>query len=188
MDPRFGHLGLFLYKDKGPPEDANNYSRITLLSCVGKLFTALLNKRLSDMLSDNNAIGAEQAGFREGYSTIDHVYVLNALIQLFILKRKHVYCAFIDLQKAFDSINRTKLWNKLLSYNINVKVLTIIQNIYKQAKSCVGINSSTSYEFQCNVGLRQGDNLSPLLFALYINDFSDYIRKNFNGISPFAEY
>ena len=183
-------LGIILpiYKNKGSPKEADNYRGITLLSCVGKLFTALLNKRLSNMVYANGIIGEEQAGFREGYSTMDHIFVLNTVIQLYLAKRKRLYCAFIDYKKAFDMINRTKLWSILLRSNINGKILTVIQNLYKHAKSCVRINHCLSDTFCCNVGLRQGENLSPLLFALYIKDFNNHISCNYNGINPFAEY
>ena len=71
-------------------------------------------------------IGEEQAGFREGYSTTDHIFVLNELINLYLEKKKRLYCCFIDYQKALDTINRTALWGKLLKNEINGKIFTII--------------------------------------------------------------
>ena len=60
-----------LYKGKGSPESPDNYRGITLLSCVGKLFTAVLNERVVTFIESNNLLGEEQAGFRAGYSTVD---------------------------------------------------------------------------------------------------------------------
>ena len=70
-------LGIILpiYKKKGLPTDPDNYRGITLLSCVGKLFTACINHRLS-LYIDDDILGKEQAGFREGYSTIDHIFCI----------------------------------------------------------------------------------------------------------------
>ena len=59
---------------------------------------------------EENILGQEQAGFREGYSTIDHVFVLHVVIELYKSVYKRIYCAFIDYRKAFDSIDRSILW------------------------------------------------------------------------------
>ena len=100
-----------------------------MLSCTCKLFTACLNTRLSKYV-DDDILGKEQAGFRKGYSTIDHVFVLHLVIDMYQSVRKRVFCAFIDYQKAFDSVDRSLLWQKLLSYNINGKLLTVIRQMY----------------------------------------------------------
>ena len=63
-----------LYKNKGSPDDPDNYRGITLLSCIGKLFTAAVNYRLTNYLEQSGAIGDEQAGFRAGFSTTDHIF------------------------------------------------------------------------------------------------------------------
>ena len=127
-------------------------------------------------------MGQEQAGFREGYSTIDHIFVLHLITELYQSVHKRVYCALIDYRKPFDSINRPLLWQKLLSYNINGKLYNVVKNMYDKAKSCVKIGNLYSDYFPCNIGVRQGDNLSPLLFALIINDFSHYVGESYKGL------
>ena len=67
-------LVIPLYKKKGDVKDPNNYRGITLLSCLGKLFTAILNNRLMDFMEDNKILRESQAGFRKSYSTIDHIF------------------------------------------------------------------------------------------------------------------
>ena len=54
-------------------------------------------------------IGPEQAGFRSGYSNVDHIFVLNSLIDLYLFRKKRLYACFIDYKKAFDSIQRQQL-------------------------------------------------------------------------------
>ena len=68
-------LGIIkvLYKNKGDINDINNYRGITLLSCLGKLFTSVLNARLYSYLTDDNILGNEQVGFRPKHSTLDHI-------------------------------------------------------------------------------------------------------------------
>ena len=127
-------------------------------------------------------MGQEQAGFREGYSTIDHILVLQLIIELYQSVHKRVYWAFIGYRKAFDSINRPLLWKKLLSYNINGKLFNVVKNMYDKAKSCFKIKIFYSDYFPCNIGVRQGDYLSPLLFALFKNYFSHYVGRSYKGL------
>ena len=63
-----------LYKNKGDVHDPNNYRGITLLSCIGKLFTSILNERLKEYSTVNHSINENQAGFRHEYSTLDHIF------------------------------------------------------------------------------------------------------------------
>ena len=101
-----------IYKNKGDINDATNYRGITLLSCIGKLFTSVLNSRLYSYLTNENLLGNEQAGFRPQHSTLDHVFALHILSQFYIDQKKRLYCAFVDYSKAFDFIDRTYLWQK----------------------------------------------------------------------------
>ena len=102
-------LILPLYKNKGDINNPDNYRGITLLSCIGKLFTAVINSRLTKYLDAVGCIGEEQAGFREGYSTIDHISTLHAIIDMHLSKNKKLFCAFIDYRKAFDFVDRCSL-------------------------------------------------------------------------------
>ena len=76
-----------IYKRKGNPSEPENYRPITILSCFSKLFTAVLNLRLHHFLEQNNILEENQAGFRAGYSTTDHIFVLHSLIE--VLKTKN---------------------------------------------------------------------------------------------------
>ena len=120
-----------LYKNKGDKNEVNNYRGITLLSCMGKLFTSILNARLYTYLTRENILGNEQAGFRAQHSTLDHIFALHILSKFYIDQKKPLFCAFVDYSKAFDFIDRSNMWQKLLSSNINGKVLNIIKTYMK---------------------------------------------------------
>lgn len=182
--PREWLIGMVLpiYKGKGDKKVADNYRGIALLSCMGKLFTSLLNDRIGHFCKENHTILENQAGFRRFYSTTDHIFLLKNIVDLYLEQKKKLYCVFIDYRKAFDSVWRNGLWVKCLRYGINGKIIQVIRNMYNNIKSCVTCDGTLSEYFECNVGVRQGENLSPLLFALYVNDLQSYLVER--GCTP----
>ena len=98
-----------IYKNKGDRSDCNNYRGITLLSCLGKLFTSILNERLKQYCIVDNIIDENQAGYREKYSTTFHIFSLKLLIDLFFSKNRNPFCACIAYKKAFDLIRQAAL-------------------------------------------------------------------------------
>ena len=133
-----------LYEKEGDRLHPNNFRDIILLSCLGKLFTACLNSRISHFLFNNEIIGYEQAGFRPGFSTLDHIFTLHTIIEYYKCKNRRVNCAFVDYSKAFGMVDCTALWSKMLAEGINEKILTVIYNLYAKAKSCVRYNNQSS--------------------------------------------
>ena len=178
-----------LYKNKGERNDCNNYRGITILSCLGKLFTAVLNERLGVFLETNNILGKEQAAFRKEYSTLDHIFSIQCLLDLYLSRKKRLYCCYVDYRKAFDSIERVRLWQKLLASNIDGRFFKMIFNLYKGAKSCVsnGSKALPSSFFNCEIGVRQGENLSPVLFSLFLNDLESFISGRCEGLKYLRE-
>ena len=182
-----------IYKNKGSVKDPDNYRPITILSCMGKLFTAVLNNRLTAYINDETIVGEEQLGFRAGYSTIDGVFALHSIHAILKQRKKQLFCAFIDLKKCFGSIWREGLWLKLRNLNLGVKMTNTIYSIYQNIKSCLLLHSkgddgalvcNMSEPFACENGLREGENLSPLLFSLYVNDLSNFLQDaNCKGTS-----
>ena len=136
-----------LYKNKGVLKDTNSYRGITLLSCMGWLFTSILNDRLTYLSETNKVKNETQAGFRQRYSTLNQVYCLKCIIDLFKGKKIKWFCLFIDYRKAFDIVWRKDLWYKLIRDNVNT--------------------------FTCNIWVRPGRNLSPLFFAFYVNGLQE---------------
>ena len=64
-----------VYKGKGKVNDPDNYRGITVLSCIGKLFTSVINDRIHYFLETSDILGTEQSGFRKGHSTMDHLFL-----------------------------------------------------------------------------------------------------------------
>ena len=165
---------------KGDFDDPNNYRGITLISCFAKLFTSVLNKRLETWSKENDNSSDAQFGFKANHSTIDAVFILKFLIDQQLQTKKKLYCAFIDLKKAFDSVSRLSLWYKLIKCGIDGKVFDIIRSMYANIKLRVKCLNSLSDLYSCDVGLLQGEIMSPFLFSLFINDIEAHLQENIN--------
>ena len=166
-----GHI-IPIHK-KGSMDLPENYRGITLLSTLGKLFTKILNSRLTDWAENYGVYIEAQAGFRSKMGTIDNIFVLHGLITHLINKGRKLYCAFVDFRKAFDFVNRDILWFKLIKLGVRGKILNVMRGMYSSVKSRVKYQNELSLEFECYLGVRQGECLSPFLFSMYINDIED---------------
>ena len=163
---------------KGDRSDPGNYRAIALINSMCKIFTNILNLRLIDWCETNDMISESQAGFRRSYSTIDNAFTLQALVQKYLSKKKgRFYCIFIDFEKAFDCIDHAKLWESLQRKHITGKYMNILQSMYNKLKSCVRCTEGLTEYFDCKIGTRQGCQLSPVLFCLFINDLHTYLQE-----------
>ena len=149
-----------------------------MLSCVGKLLISILNKRLTHFVQLNGLLSENQAGFRRMRSTLDRTFVLKALIDMFALTKNKLYCAFLDYQRAFDSIWKHALWYNLINHGISWEILQVVINVYNQIQSCVFLDGQIPGFFGSVKGVRQGENLSPLLFSLFLNNLEHFLVDN----------
>jgi len=162
---------------KGDKSDVGNYRGITLLSCLSKLFTSILNERIVAYCEKYNCISDAQFGFKKGHSTIDAIFSLHTIIQHYLNNKKRLYVAFIDLKKCFDSIYRNGLFFKLHKSGIDGKVLRIIKSMYENIKSCVKHCNNFSDFFEYAIGLRQGEVISPVLVSLFLEDIELFLQE-----------
>ena len=124
-----------------------------------------------------------QAGFRECMGTVDNLFVLHGLISHTLNKNEKLFCAFVDFTKAFDYVVRDILWYKLIKLGVRGNMLNVIMSMYKHIKSRVKLDCNISMGFNCELGVRQGECLSPFLFAMYLNDLEDeFYLKGSTGI------
>ena len=89
-----------------------------------------------------------------------------------------LYCAFTDYRKAFDYVDHKNLWYKLVCIDIRGKMLSIVKSIYSSMKSSAMRPTGLTHEFDCTLGIRQGESLSPFLYAVYINDSEDTLHTS----------
>ena len=109
----------------------------------------------------------EQAGFRPGYSTVDHIFTLFTLVQTYLRNNKKLYFAFVDFKKSFDSVDRTLLWSILRKNGVNGKLYKALRSIYDSVTACVRDKGTYSDKFNCPMGVKQGCLVSPQLFSFF---------------------
>ena len=147
-----------------------NYRPISLLPLFGKLFEKVIATRLADFLDINNILTARQFGFRKSHSTeLAAVKLYDHFLNK--LDKKETTCSiFLDLAKAFDSVNHQILLAKLYKYNIRGSALDLFRSYLTNRWQYVKLNNTKSDMKLIDIGIPQGSILGPLLFLLYIND------------------
>ena len=117
-------------------------------------------------------------GFIKGGRTSDAHVILNNLIDEYCQKNnKYIYSCFVDFEKAFDAIPRDLLFKKLFNMGITGNFFNILEQLYIDDKASFKMQNYISKPFPTNQGVRQGCVLSPLLFNLYMADFTEEINK-----------
>ena len=138
--------------EKGDLENTDNYRGISLLSVISKCYTCVLNTRMKEWMEENEKIIESQAGFRHGYSTADHIFALSAIVEKCLSKKGgKLYVAFVDLQKAFDSVHRVSLFESLVRAGLSGTFLNTLKAMYESVVSCVRVNNHNTEFFYLSV-------------------------------------
>jgi hypothetical protein len=166
---------FFLHK-KGPVADPSNYRSLAIENPFLKIFTSLIHHRLSNFAESSSLLPDFQFGFRSGHSTTSAILLLQNAINKSLSAKQKVFSCFVDFKKAFDLVNRTKLFEKLQFFGIPFKLCSLLNTVMGNISLRVRSNGSVSSTFVSHNGLPQGDPLSPLLFSLYIADLPDVLH------------
>lgn len=153
---------------KGETTQCENYRAICLSSCALKIYSRILEIKLRNEIEEE--LEEEQAAYRKGRQTQDHIYTLRTIIEKRIGKGKKLHLAFIDLKAAFDTIPRKQIWDTLENMRLTNKIKNVVKSLYKNVRGEVRLNGQKSTEFSMKKGIKQGDSLSPLLFIIAMND------------------
>ena len=143
-----------------------------------EIFTLIMNERLNEYLQKNNIINKCQIGFRKKFRTADHLLVLKTLVDYYKSKRKPIFACFIDFRKAYDSVWREGLFLKLILNGCSRKFIRLMLNMYSSYNCSVKLEEGSTPFFKSQIGVKQGCNLSPTLFNLFINDLPDIFNRS----------
>ncbi len=114
-----------LYKGKGSRSVCSSYRGISLLSVPGKVYGRILTERLMEIAEGK--VSEEQGDFRKGRGCVDQIFAMKRLVEEYLGKDKKLYVAFMDLEKAYNRVNREALWSVLRIYDVGRQLLKGIQ-------------------------------------------------------------
>ena len=155
-----------IYYKKGSRDECGNYRGISLLSVVGKIYARVVCDSLRVLI--DAVLMDEQGGFRARRGCVNQIFAVRQVIEKVIEKDKVVYAAFVDLEKAYDSVSRSKLWVALKD-GVQGQLLAAVQSFYEEGWARVRVAGKESSSFQVRKGVRQGCPLSPWLFNIFID-------------------
>ena len=181
-----------LYKNKGEKSDCSNYRGITLFSIAGKILARVLLNRLVPSIAED-ILPETQCGFRSNRGTTDMVFALRQVQEKCREQNKGLYISFVDLTKAFDTVNREALWHILQRLGCPPKFLEMTKLLHEDQMGKVRLGNDLSRPFEIRNGVKQGCVLAPTLFSIFFSTmlnhaFSDetdedaiYIRYRLDG-------
>ena len=163
---------------KGSKLDCNNYRPISLLSNISKILEKLMYSRIYQFLDNSKCLYGRQFGFRLKHSTSHALISITEMIRGAIDSGSFACGVFIDLQKAFDTVDHKILIKKLYYYGIRGIANNWFSSYIENRSQFVSINGFESSKKFIKYGVPQGSVLGPLLFLIYINDLSQSIRNS----------
>lgn len=163
---------------KGDMSKAENYRGISLLNTGYKIYTKILTQKLTEIAEEK--LLECQNGFRKGRSCTDASFTIKLLMEKRIEYSQEMHMCFIDFEKAYDNVNRNKLFSALEEYNIPKKLIRAIESLYEDTMIRVKIGEEMSECEKINKGVRQGCPLSCILFNIYM----DKIIRQWKATDP----
>ena len=157
---------ITIYKYKEDRAMCGNSRGISLLSIAGKVFAKILLNRLLNI--SENILPESQSGFRSNRSTVDMIFAARQLFEKSREQHRDLYVAFIDLSKAFDSVDRNLLWLILLRSGCTERFVQLIASLHNGMSVRIRVGDDLSDPFEVSRGVKQGCVLAPILFNIYV--------------------
>ena len=170
----------------GSTQDVNNYRPISLLSIFDKIIEKLMHKRLYNFLLEHNIPYQNQFGFRKNNSTVFALAQITEMIKVSIDNRKFGCGIFVDLRKAFDTVNHGILLNKLEHYGVRESILKWFQSDLFDRKQFVSFNGESSGLLVNKCGVPQGSVLGPYYFCYILMIYQILVKSTPDKADYFA--
>ena len=176
-------------KTKDRTEEVGNWRPITIGSHLIRLYTKILARRLKGVVELNPL----QKAFREVEGCAEHIILLHGLLREARTRNRSIFVVFLDLAKAFDSVNHVLLFRGLRRQSCPEHFIEVVKELYDGASTRISNGKSETTEIEIRSGVKQGCSLSPLLFNIVMDELVDeldprlgYRRQNASPISIMA--
>ncbi|GKC19806.1 retrovirus-related pol polyprotein LINE-1 [Tanacetum coccineum] len=169
--------------DEGDAQVCSNYRGIKLLGHTMKLWERVIERRLRRETS----MTENQFGFMPGRSSVEAIHLIRSLIEKYKERQRDMHMAFLDLEKAYDSVPRELIWKTLVYKGTSRRYIKVIRDMYDGAKTYVRTSIGNTEFFPVDVGLHQGSTISPYLFALILDGLSRGIQEDIPRCLIFAD-
>ena len=156
-----------IYKRKGEKSNCSNYRGLSMLDVAGKIFAKVLNQRFSSHIAEE-ILPESQSGFRADRSTTDMIFLCRQILEKSREQQQQLSLGFIDLKKAFDTVNREMLFAVLQRFGCPPTFLALVRALHSNNRAAVRIGVDTSEAFETSMGVKQGCVLAPLLFNVFL--------------------
>ena len=163
----------------GDISSLNNYRPISILPIVSKIVERTVHKQLSEFLDINNILHPNQSGFRPMHSTNTVLMKLVSQWSLNIENKQLTGVGFVDLRKAFDTVDHELLISKLISIGCSEESVKWFKSYLSDREQITNFKGKKSHSLIIKMGVPQGSILRPLLFSIYVNSMPNCIS---NGI------
>jgi len=144
---------------------------------LAKLYGIILEKKLSIWLESEGKRVKGQVSFKRHHSTTDHLVTLRIIVEECRNDKSNLFCCFVDFRKAFDTVHRNNLWNRLEELKVPFELRAIAIRLYENVIAKLKSNEGWSKDIKCNIKVKQGFPLSPTLFGIYIDKLEGYLEE-----------
>ena len=165
-------ISIRLFKNEGDKKIRDNYRGISLWVVTRKLLSHVVLNRIQTIVDEQ--LLEQQVEFRANRSTIEQTSSLRIVMKKYKQHKKPLHLCFIDIQKAYDSVNRDLLWKICKSYGLTDKIVNLLKMLHNNSKLKLRINGQLSDSFDIETGVMQGEISSSFLFNVF---FDFIIRK-----------
>ncbi|GJZ56551.1 retrovirus-related pol polyprotein LINE-1 [Tanacetum coccineum] len=155
-----------IYKNKGDAQVCRNYRGIKLLGHTIKLWERVIERRLRRETS----VSENQFSFMPRRSSVKAIHLIRGLMEKYRERQRDLHMAFLDLEKAYDSVPRELIWKTLDKKGTSRRYIKVIRDMYDGVKTRVRTSIRNTKFFSVDVGLHQGSAISPYLFALILDE------------------
>src|SRR5271163_1618940 len=166
---------------KGDECDLANYRPIALLQTQYKIYSAIINKRLQKQMIEMNFFSKFQGVWQKNKTTTINASIIIGMYEDALLHKKEIHVAYIDLVKAYDSVEHWSIKQTLKHYNFKEDTIKLIMSLIEGSDLAIITKFGLTDKLTVNRGVRQGDVISPTLFTIWINPLLEYIENKYSG-------